>query len=116
MIKSQQKTLITNYRVGKDGDGYVSDENDNSYLIPLHKSMHALQRDKVEVALNPKNFTGEVINIVKRAKSSYRCTLTNIEGKLFAMPTDSRDGGNILIVGENGTHSGEPIIENLEMF
>lgn len=99
MQKSQTQIIVTNYRVGRDGDGYVSDTNDNSYLIPLHLSKNALQKDTVEVEIDPTQFTGRVLQIVKRAKFSYRVSLDLSLDKteIIATPTDAREGGAISI-------------------
>jgi ribonuclease R len=89
--------IITNYRTGRDGDGYVSDEHDTSYLVPLHQSMGALHRDSVRVQLDPQTWTAQVLEIVSRFKKSYRVRIIESEGKKLALPTDARDGNPISV-------------------
>jgi ribonuclease R len=101
MKKSQQTiTLTTIYRVGKDGDGYVSDETGNNYTIPLHKSLYALNKDIVTVEIDPQTALGAVVAIIKRNKLAYRCVVTLSEsGAYLALPTDPKDGNPIKIPG-----------------
>lgn len=107
MQKSQTQIIVTGYRVGRDGDGYVSDTNDNSYLIPLHLSKNALQKDTVEVEIDPTQFTGRVLQIVKRAKFSYRVSLglSLDKTEIIATPTDGREGGAIHITNQQAFES-----------
>ena len=95
--------------VTRRGIGYVTMENppadEEDIEIPNDYINTALNKDTVEIMLHPKiegeRLQGEVVKIIKRAKTQFVGTIEKQDGFLFVAPDDQRVYRDILIPTNN---------------
>lgn len=98
----KKSNLIAEITVSKRGVGYVSNDGfEEDIEIPNDYINTALNKDIVEIILHPKiegeRIKGEVINIVKRAKTHFVGTIEKNDGLFFLAPDDQRMYIDILL-------------------
>ncbi len=88
-------------KINSKGTGFIYDDNiENPIEIETAFLHTALHNDTVKVLLHPKSRdgqTGEVLEIIKRAKTSFVGILEEEAGSFFLVPDDKRVYADILI-------------------
>lgn len=81
------------FKVGKNGIGYVTHKDSGfAVMIPPQHSLHALNMDRVRVAVtDKKEGTGKVAEITRRAKTAYAGTIEKRNTDIWFVPSDSRE-------------------------
>lgn len=117
-INKKGSSVEGNITVSKRGIGYVSNEAfEEDIEIPNDYINTALNKDIVEIILHPKvegeRLQGEVIKIVKRAKTKFVGTVERQNGLLFLAPDDQRMYMDILLPPDEETQEGMKVLAEI---
>lgn len=118
-IKSLNKIITGKVDMSASGIAYViSDETENDTFIPQRKTLNAMHGDIVKVKLFPKSKgkpEGEIVEIIKRAKTEFVGTIQLSPKFAFLVPSNSRIHVDIYIPLEklNGAKDGQKAIAKI---
>lgn len=103
--------ITGNITVTRRGIGYVANEAfEDDIEIPNNYINTALNKDKVEVFIHPKiegqRLQGEVVKVIKRAKTQFVGTIEKQDKLLFLVPDDQRVYMDILLEPEEKAEDG----------
>jgi ribonuclease R len=115
-MENQKNKLKTSHITGsitvtRRGVGYVANEAfEEDIEIPNDYINTALNKDEVELMLHPKvegeRLRGEIIKIIKRAKTQFVGTIEKQDGLLFLNPDDQRVYMDILLPPNSDAEDG----------
>lgn len=118
--KQNNKEIIGNIRITQKGVGYLKGDTKEGVEIPAGFLGLALHGDTVRVVINggrkggPE--TGEVVEVVKRAKRGFAGKIIKESGEYFLEASDARMPFNILIPEKdrNGAEDGDKVFVSID--